>query len=102
MGGHRSRHRAADVVVVAERLNEGDHLTIVKDRDRDAQVGQVSDPAFRAVDIVVEEHVAGLHLCKREVAGNRMNQRRIRPSGELAQQPVVNAGSKVMRIADHR
>jgi hypothetical protein len=62
----------------------------------------VADAALGEVDVVVEEHVAGPHRLEREVAGDRVHQRGVRPAGELAQQPVVDAGAVVVRVADHR
>ena len=71
-------------------------------RHRDAQVGQVTDAALGAVDVVVEEHVARPHLLHREVAGDRVHERGVGAAGELAQQPVVDAGAEVVGVADHR
>ena len=88
--------------MVAERLHERDDLIAVEDRHGDAQVGQVADAALGAVDVVVEEHVARTHRLEREVAGDRMHQRAVGAAGELAQQPVVDAGAVVVRVADHR
>ena len=96
-------HGAADVVVVAERLHERDDLRrSLEHRHRHAQVGQVPDAALGAVDVVVEEHVALAHLLEREVAGDRVHQRGVGAAGQLAQQPVVDAGPEVVRVADHR
>ena len=102
VGGHRAGHRAADVVVVAERLHERDHLAAVEDRHGHAQVGQVADAALGQVDVVVEEDVARAHRLQREVAHDRMHQGGVRAAGQLAQQPVVDAGPEVVRVADHR
>ena len=60
------------------------------------------DATLGAVDVVVEEDVALPHLLDREVAGDRVHQRGVRPAGELAQQPVVDAGAEVVGVADHR
>ncbi len=50
-GGSRPRHRtghpAADVVVMTERLDVGDHFTGMEHRHRAAEIGQVPDRAFR-------------------------------------------------------
>ena len=73
-----------------------------EDRNRHAQVGQVPDAALGAVDVVVEEDVALAHLVDREVARHRVHQRRVGAAGELAQQPVVDAGAEVVGVADHR
>ena len=104
--GHRAGDRAADVVVVAEGLHERDDLALAlgarEDRNRHAEVGQVPDPALGAVDVVVEEDVTLLHLLDREVAGDRVDQRAVGATGELAQQPVVDAGAEVVSVADHR
>ena len=103
VAGHRAGHGAADVVVVAEGLHERDHpCPAGEDRHRDAQVGQVPDAALGAVDVVVEEDVALAHLLDREVAGDRVHERGVRAAGELAQQPVVDAGAEVVGVADHR
>ncbi len=105
---HRAGHRSPDVVVVAERLHERDHLGRVcalagrEHRHRHAQVGQVPDAALAAVHVVVEEHVARAHRLQREVARDGVHQRRVRAAGELAQVPVVDAGAEVVRVADHR
>ena len=98
-------HGAADVVVVAEGLHERDHLRPVgpsEHRHRHAQVGQVPDAALGQVDVVVEEDVARPHRVEREVADDRVHQRGVRPAGQLAQLPVVDAGAEVVRVADHR
>ena len=109
VAGHRARHGAADVVVVAEGLDErDDHARRSalrrpgEDRDRHAQVGQVPDAALGAVDVVVEEDVALPHLLDREVPGDRVHERGVRAAGQLAQQPVVDAGAEVVGVADHR
>ena len=99
---HRAGHGAADVVVVAEGLHEGDDLALVEDRHGDAQVGQVADAALRLVDVVVEEDVALAHLGEREVAHDRVHERGVGAAGELAQLAVVDAGAEVVRVADHR
>jgi hypothetical protein len=44
--------------VVTERLDEGDHLALVEDRDGGRQVGKVADGALGEVDVVVVEDVA--------------------------------------------
>ena len=62
VGRHRAGHGAADVVVVAEGLDERDDLALAEDRHGDAEVGQVADAALGAVDVVVEEDVALAHL----------------------------------------
>ena len=67
-----------------------------------AQVGQVPDPALGAVDVVVEEDVALAHLLEREVARDRVHERGVGAAGQLAQQPVVDAGPEVVGVADHR
>jgi len=45
VAGHRAGHGAADVVVVAERLDEGNNLTVVEDGDGAAHIRQMSDAA---------------------------------------------------------
>ena len=62
----------------------------------------MADAALGAVDVVVEEDVALPHLLDREVAGDRVHQRGVGAAGELAQQPVVDAGAEVVGVADHR
>ena len=99
---HRAGYCAADVVVMAERLDEGDDVTRVEHRDRHAEVGQVADAALGAVDVVVEEHVSRPHRLDRKVAHDRLNERGVRPTGELSAAPVVDAGAEVARLADHR
>jgi hypothetical protein len=99
---HRAGHRTTDVVVVAERLHEGDDLAVVEHRHGDAQVGQVADAALGLVDVVVEEHVALAHLVEGKVACDRVHERRVRAPGQLAQLAVVDAGAEVVRVADHR
>ncbi len=77
-------------------------LPPAEDRHGHAQVGQVPDAALGAVDVVVEEDVALAHLLDREVAGDRVHERGVRAAGQLAQQPVVDAGPEVVGVADHR
>ena len=105
-GRHRTGYGAADVVVVAERLDESHHATLIRpsaeDRDRHTEVGQMADAALGSVDVVVEEDVALLHLLDREVACNRVHQRAVGAAGQLAQQPVVDAGTEVVCVPDHR
>ena len=62
----------------------------------------MADAALGAVDVVVEEHVARLHPLDREVAGDGVDQGGVRAAGQLAQQPVVDAGAEVVGVADHR
>jgi hypothetical protein len=99
---HRAGHHPADVVVMAEGLDEGHHLALVEHRDGDAQVRQVPDAALRQVDVVVEVDVARPHRREREIAHHRMHERRVRAPGELAQPPVVDPGPEVVLVADHR
>ena len=100
--GHRPGDGTTDVVVVPERLHERDHLAVVEDRHRDAQVGQVPDAPFGEVDVVVEEHVALVHGLDRVVADDRVHQRGVRPAGQLAQATIMDAGPEVVRVPDHR
>src|SRR5699024_3676953 len=105
---HRAGDDAADVVVVAEGLDEGDDLLVaglrrgVEDRDGDAEVREVADAPFGLVDVVVEEDIAGDHRLQREVPGHRVDQGAVGPSGELAHEPVVDAGAEVVGVPDHR
>ena len=71
-------------------------------RHRHAQVRQVPDAALGQVDVVVEEDVARAHRVQREVARDRVHERGVRASGQLAQLAVVDAGAEVVRVADHR
>ena len=102
MGRHRAGHHAADVVVVAEGLDEGDHPAPVEDGHGRRQVGQVSHRSFRQVDIVVVENVAFPHHLQREVANHRLHHRAVGPAGQLAAASVVDAGPVVVLVADHR
>ena len=102
VAGHRARDGAADVVVVAEGLHEGDDLAVVEDRHGDAQVGQVADAALGLVDVVVEEDVALAHLLDRVVAHDRVHERAVGAAGQLAQLAVVDARAEVVGVADHR
>ena len=102
MGGHRARHGAADVVVMPEDLDEGDDLAVVEDRERDAEVREVADPALGAVDVVVKVDVAGPHGREREVPHHRLHERGVGASGQLAAAPIMDAGPEVARLADHR
>ena len=62
----------------------------------------MADAALGEVHVVVEVDVAWPHLLDREVARHRIDQSGIRPAGELAQLGVVNTGSEVVLIANHR
>ena len=75
--GHRAGHAAADVVVVAERLDVGDDLAVVEHRHGRAQIGQVADRALGQVGVVHQKHVAGLHGL---AAGNRAPRRSASPN----------------------
>jgi hypothetical protein len=72
---HRPRYGAADVVVVAEGLDECHDLTFVVHRDRDAQVRQVPDAALGQVHVVVEEDIAGSDRLDGKVTHDRLDQR---------------------------
>jgi hypothetical protein len=86
---------------MAEGLDEGDDGVLVEHGHGHAQVGQMADPAFRSVDVVVEEHVARPHGLQREVADDGLHEGGIRASRELAAAAVVDAGAEVARLADH-
>src|SRR4051794_23948732 len=101
MARHRAGDRAADVVMVAERLDEGDDFILVEDGDGTAHIGQVPDAALGAVDVVVEEDVAGLNRLDGEVANDRLDEGGVRPPGQLAAKAVVDAASEVPGFADH-
>ena len=87
---------------MAEGLHEGDDLPALEDGHGDAEVRQVPDPALGQVDVVVEVDVPRIHRVEREVAGDRVDQRRVRPSRQLAQVAVVKARPEVVRVTDHR
>ena len=99
---HRARHAAADVVVMAERLDVGDDLAVMKHRHGAAQVGQMADAAFGQIGVVHQEHVARPHRLGRKVAHHRVRHRRIGAAGELAAIAVEQADAVVVRLADHR
>ena len=99
---HRARHAAADVVVMAERLDVGDHLAVVEHRHGAAQVGQMADAAFGQIRVVHQEHVARPHGLGRKVAHHRVRHRRIGAAGELAAIAVEQADAIIVRLADHR
>ena len=99
---HRARHPTADIVVVAEGLDIGDDLAVVKHRHGAAQVGQVADAAFGEIGVVHQEHVARLHGLGRKVAHHRVRHRRIGSAGELAAVAVEQADAVIVRFADHR
>ncbi len=98
---HRAGHHAADVVVVAEGLDEGDHPSLVEDGHRRGEVGQVADRALREVDVVVIEDVALPHRREREVADDGLDHRAVGAAGQLPAAGVVDAGPVVVLVADH-
>src|SRR5262249_27280093 len=59
-------------------------------------------PTLGAVDVVVEEHVTRPHRLEREIAHDRLHERRVRAAGELAAPPVVDPRAEIARLADHR
>ena len=75
---------------------------VVVHRHGDAQIGQVADAALGLIDVVVEEDVAGLHRLDGEVADDRLDERGVRAARQLAAVSVVDAGSEVAGLADHR
>ena len=91
---HRARHPAADVVVMAEGLDVGDDLAVMKDRHRAAEIGQMADAAFGEIGVVHQEHVAGLHGVRRKIAHHRVRHRRIGAAGQLAAIAVEQADAK--------
>ena len=99
---HRARHAAADIVVVAEGLDVGDHLALMKHRHRAAQIGQMPDRAFGQVGVVHQEHVARLHGRRREIAHHGVRHGRIGTAGELAAIAIEQADAVIVRLADHR
>jgi hypothetical protein len=86
---------------MAEGLDERDHKAVGEHRYRHAEIRQVTDPALGAVDVVVEEDVAGPHRLQREIAHDGLHERGVRAARELAAPAVVNAGAKIARLADH-
>src|SRR5215218_8332910 len=62
----------------------------------------MADAALGEVDVVVEVDVAGAHRREREVAHDRVHERRVRAPGELAQLAVVDPRAEVVLVADHR
>ena len=79
-------------------------LAVVVDGHRDAQVGQVADAALGQIHVVVEEDVAGLDRLDREVAHDRLHQRRVGAAGQLAAVAIVDAApkSRASRIIGER
>ena len=100
--GHRAGHAPADVVVVTEGLDVGDDFALMENRHGRAQVGQVPDRAFGQVGVVHQEHVAGLHGLRREIAHHGVGHGGIGTAGELAAIAVEQADAVVVRFADHR
>jgi hypothetical protein len=88
--------------VVAEGLDEGDDLAIVKHRHRAAEVGQMADAALGQIRVVHQEDVARPHGLGREVAHHRVWHGRIGSSRELAAMTIEQADAVVVRLADHR
>jgi hypothetical protein len=86
---------------MTEDLDERDHLVVVEDGERDAEIREMADSALGAVDVVVEVDVAGMHRGNREVADHRLHERRVRSSGQFAAASIVDAGAEVARLADH-
>jgi hypothetical protein len=80
---------------MAEGLHERDDGSLVEHRHRDAEVRQVADAALGEVDVVVKVDVARLHRLQWIVAHDRVDQGRVRPTGELAQPAVVDAAEVV-------
>ncbi len=99
---HRARHAPADVVVMAEGLDVGDHLAVVEHRNGAAEVGQMPDAALGEIGVVHQEDVARPHGLGRKVAHHRVRHRRIGASGQLAAMAVEQADPVVVRLADHR
>ena len=100
--GHRAGHAAADVVVVAERLDVGDDFALVEHRHGAAQIGQVSDRSLGQVGIVHQEHVAGPHRVRREIAHHRIRHGGVGAAGELAAIAIEQADAIIVGLADHR
>ena len=99
---HRARHAAADIVVMAESLDVGDDLAVVKNRNGAAQIGQVADRALGEIGVVHQEDVARLHGLGRKVAHHRVRHRRIGAPGQLAAIAVEQPDAVIVRFADHR
>ncbi len=99
---HRARHLAADVVVMAERLDVGDHFALVEHRHGAAEIGQVADAAFGEVRVVHQEHVARPHRFRRKIAHHRIGHRRIGAARQLAAIAIEQADTVVVGLPDHR
>ena len=100
--GHRAGHAAADIVVVAECLDVGDDFALVEHRHGAAQIGQVPDRALGQVGVVHQEHVAGPHGVRREIAHHRIRHGGIGAAGELAAIAIEQADAIIVGFADHR
>ena len=99
--GQAARHRAADIVVMAEDLAEADQPALVEDRDRGAEIWHVPDAAGAVVGVVPEEDIAVLDIVGAEVVEHRLHQRRVGAPGELAALRVEERDAVVVLIADH-
>jgi hypothetical protein len=99
---HRARDPAADIVVMAEGLDIGHDLALMKHRHGAAQIGQMADAAFGEIGVVHQEHVAGPHGMRREIPYHAVRHRRIGSSGQLAAIAIEQSDPKIMRLADHR
>ena len=98
---HGARNPPADVVVMAEGLDEGDDVSFVEHRHRAAEIGQMPDAAFAEIGVVHQVHVAWPHGRQREIAHDRVRHGGIGAAGELAAAAVEQADAIVVRLADH-
>ena len=98
---HGAGHTPADVVMVAEGLDEGHHLAGVEYRHRAAEVGKMADAAFAEISIVHEKYVTRTHALEREIAHDGVRHGGIRSPGELAAAAVEQADAIIVRLADH-
>ena len=71
-------------------------------RHRAAQIGQMPDRAFGQVGVVHQEHVAGRHGVRREIAHHGVRHGGIGAAGEFPAIAVEQADAIIVRLADHR
>src|ERR1035437_1356776 len=87
---------------MAEWLDVGYDLAIMKHRHCAAQVRQVSDTTLTEIGVVHQEDIARTHGARGEVTHHRIGHGRLGESRQLAAVAVEQTDAIVVRLANHR
>ena len=99
---HAAGRDAANILDVAVALDPGDDPVFPEHRHVHADIGQVGDPAVRAIDVVVEHDVALTNAVGAEDLVDRIDRRGERDAADGIALGVVDGNPEIVLFPHHR